>query len=212
MKFLLCGLILIILLTSCEAKPSTQNFNSQNTVSDSSAEVNGNTLSDSNDNKPLGVQYNADGTTYLSKRGLNVYATPPTEGAAKAAWEYYALCNDQKYDEASKLLDGYGTDDKTLVYFNYTGEGRPYLEEVIGAKLIRWADITEVAPKEAEDEGAAAYKVIYLEMDFKTRGKLTPQQTDMKNGLNIYAIHVRQNEKGGPWKISMFGGAPKMEK
>jgi len=157
------------------------------------------------------VQINEDGTTYLSRQGLVVSKIPPKDEGTATAWAYYSLSDQHKYEEASQLLEGYGTSDPTSLYYKYVGKGRPYLEEVEQAKLLRWADITAVAPKEIEDEGAYAYKVVYLEMSFKTKGTLTAQQTDMKNGVNIYAIHVRQDAPGCEWKISMFGGAPPME-
>ncbi|MDO3411409.1 hypothetical protein QWJ34_16705 [Saccharibacillus sp. CPCC 101409] len=160
---------------------------------------------------PLGMQFDENGSPYLSKQGLEVFTNPPAEEAAKAAWDYFSLSGQHKYDDALRLLQGYDTDDPASLYAKYTDAGSVYLKEITGANLIRWADITQIAPKETEDEGAYAYKVIYLEMDFTTRGALTAEQTDIHDGINIYSVHVRQEQAGGDWKIGLFAGAPPLE-
>lgn len=163
--------------------------------------------------QPTGMGFNKDGTTFLYKSGLDIYNTEPTIGAADVAWKFFKLRGQQHYDEALKYLQGYGSDDLTSLHAKYTNEGRIYLEEVIESKLLRWTDITKIAPKEHEDENVYDYKVIYLEMEFKTRGKLGGSHpTDMKDGINIYAVHVMQAKEHDPWVISMLGGAPPLEK
>ncbi|WP_058300862.1 hypothetical protein [Gorillibacterium timonense] len=155
---------------------------------------------------------NPDGkSSYISKEGLDIHTEPPTEGPALIAWKWFKCRGEQNYDEALTTLQGYRK--KTGLYSLYALKSQEvYLKEVKGAKLIRWADVTAIAPKEGEDEGAKDYKVIYMELDFKVRGKLTPAQTDMHNGLNQYAVHLVQMNDGDPWEISLLGGAPLMEK
>lgn len=158
--------------------------------------------------------YNTDGKYVIFKDGLDIHTTEPTEGVAAVAWEFFKLRGQQQYEEALKYLKGYGTDALTnSLYADYVGEGRVYLEEVMGAKLLRWTDITQVVAKESEDEGSYVYKVIYLEMEFVTRGKLgePDHPSSIMNGVNIYAVHVVQMEENGPWIISLLGGCPPLE-
>lgn len=154
-----------------------------------------------------------EGQTVISKKGLKINTVKPTEGAAKVAWDFFRLRGEQKYDEAVKVLYGSRDKDNLKIYGQWASKpDDPYLIEVIGADFVRWADITSFAPKEGEDEGTAHYKVIYIEVNLKVRGKLTENETDMRNGLNRYAIHVVQEKEGDPWEISLVGGAPWMEK
>lgn len=169
-------------------------------------------------NETSGIQphegLNSNGKYVIFKDGLDIFTTEPTEGAAEVAWEFFKLRGQQQYDEALKYLKGSETDTSTYsLYTDYASEGNIYLKEVIGAKLLRWTDITQVVSKESEDVGAYDYKVIYLEMEFVTRGKLggPDHPSSIKNGVNIYAVHVVQMKENGPWIISLLGGCPSLE-
>ncbi|ARU60636.1 hypothetical protein CBW65_05710 [Tumebacillus avium] len=155
---------------------------------------------------PTGMKMGADGQLYLSKNGLQILTTPPESGPEEVAWRFFKLRGEQKYDEAVELLGGY-------LYPNYKNEpSRNVLMEVTASKFVRAADITKIAPVEGETDGAFARKVIYLEMNFKLRGIMSPESTDMRDGLNHYAVHLIQEKEGDPWKIVLLGGCPWLEK
>ncbi|ARU60377.1 hypothetical protein CBW65_04330 [Tumebacillus avium] len=155
---------------------------------------------------PAGMKMGTDGQLYLSKNGLQILTTPPDSGPEEVAWRFFKLRGEQKYDEAVELLSGY-------IYPKYKNEPtRNVLVEVIASEFVRAADITEIAPVEGETDGAFARKVIYLEMNFQLRGTLSPESTDMRNGLNRYAVHLIQEKEGAPWKIVLLGGCPWLEK
>ncbi|WP_433942856.1 hypothetical protein [Paenibacillus sp. SN-8-1] len=152
-------------------------------------------------------------SNYMSKEGLQIFTTPPTEGPAKVAWDYIRLLGEQKYDEALLLLDGSDTKDNMKIWAEFGSKlNDPYLIEVIGSSFVRWTDFTDIAFKETEDNGAIEYKIIYLEVNLKLRGKLTEEQNAFRNGLNRFAIHVVKYKENGPWRISLLGGAPPLEK
>ncbi|KLU63105.1 hypothetical protein CEB3_c05250 [Peptococcaceae bacterium CEB3] len=230
-KFL-CVLILSLafVLTACGMNPSTPlvssnrvtpgqissntgSLDSQNQELDINGPVQVNPAPQHKPLDPKGMFSNDGGKTfYLSLTGLTVHTDPPTEGAAKVAWDFYSYQGKQEYDKALLCLRGH-KHHNTMIYDGLTGkEGTLYLKEVIGANLIRWSDITGIVSKEQEDEGAYQYKVIYLELNLKLRGKLTKEETYMRNGLNCVAVHVIKEKEGDPWEIVLETGTPWMEK
>ncbi|ASS73733.1 hypothetical protein CIG75_01255 [Tumebacillus algifaecis] len=151
----------------------------------------------------------AESTPYvvpkLPKQGLTIVTAPPIDGPEEVAWRFFKLKGEQKYEEALELLGGY-------LYGSYKDEPEQiFLREVIHSEFVRAADVTSLAPREGETRDAFDYRVIYVEVNFKLRGKLTPEQTDMRNGLNHYAVHLIQKEQGSPWEIVLLGGSPWLE-
>ncbi|NBI28583.1 hypothetical protein ERL59_06410 [Chengkuizengella sp. YPA3-1-1] len=160
---------------------------------------------ESDPNKKTGIVTGSDGKRYISKEGLNIITSPPLEGAEAVAWQHFKLRGEQKYDESLELMTGFIKEDRA------EGYGRKLHEEVVGAKFLRMSDITSIAPEESEVEGAYDYRVLYTELDFSLRGEIDPENTDMRNGKNHYAVHLIQEKEESDWKIVLLGGSPPLE-
>lgn len=209
-KLALVLLLTCVLLSGCSTGDKQSNHEAANKVNTPSTKVT--SSQPVNPSVPKGLIMNSD-SNYMSKEGLQIFTTPPTEGPAKVAWDYMKLLGKQKYDEALLLLDGSDTKDNMKIWAEFGSKPNdPYLIEIIGSSFVRWTDITDINSKETEDNGAIEYKIIYLEVNLKLRGKLTEEQTAFRNGLNRFAIHVVKYKKDGPWRISLIGGTPWLEK